>query len=182
MSKLKIAAIMALVGANFLVTANVQAQQLATNISETSTISVPLLIAQDGEINADKFNRTGVMLRDKKKYSEAISAFTLSIKNFPEQNTAAYLERAKTYMEMGKISDALTDFSVVITDKPKDPEARLYRGTILCTYAGQLKGDVKKNGIQLGREDLVTALEVIRPEPNSELFGKITKLIAACGS
>ena len=183
MSKLiRIASVMALLGANFLVISNVSAQPIAANIANTRSISVPQLIAQQGELNADKFNRIGVMLREKKKYAEAIEAFTLSIQNFPDRNTTAYLERAKTYIEMDKVVDAFKDFNAVIKTDSRNLEARLYRGTIMCTYAKKLDGDTKTKGIEMGREDLSLVLELLGPNGDAGLIQKIKTLSQSCGS
>jgi tetratricopeptide (TPR) repeat protein len=158
-------------------------------LGTTSAIAMPRhlpshnLIAQEGQMSAGKFNQLGITLRDRKKYENAIEAFNLSIKYFPNNNNEAYLERGKTYLEMGKPINGLKDFSVVIENDPRNLEARIYRGSILCTYAGQVDDkEAKQKAIEIGQKDISVGLEILGPNDNSGLVDKLKKVSQACGN
>ena len=155
----------------------------------TSAIAMPKhlpsqnLIAQEGQMSAGKFNRLGITLRDRKKYDNAIEAFNLSIKYFPTNNNEAYLERGKTYLEMSKPINGLKDFSVVIENDPRNLEARIYRGSILCTYAGQVDDkEAKQKAIEIGQKDITIGIDILGPNGDSGLIDKLKKVSQACGN
>ena len=116
-------------------------------------------IAQLTEQRALSSNAYG--LANDKKWAEAAAAFSDVIAKFPS-STSALRGRAQAYENLGRWSDAISDYQATLKQAPADIHARVLLADLLAT--------APEASVRDGRQtvELAThAVAVLRKEPNS---------------